>query len=96
MICLGTSVAPMEDIVGKEVDRYLTIPLSDEHITVLEWWEKYGCLFPHLSKLAMKYMAIPTSSVPSERVFSLTGHLVNKKQARLNPKHVQMITFLKT
>jgi hypothetical protein len=35
--------------------------------------------------------------VPSERVFSLAGHLVNKKRARLSPSNIgNIISRIKT
>ena len=34
------------------------------------------------------------SSVPSERVFSLAGHVTNKKKACMNPKNMDMLIFL--
>jgi hypothetical protein len=33
-----------------------------------------AAFYPRLSILAKKYLAIPVSYVPSERVFSLAGH----------------------
>lgn len=50
--------------------------------------------YPRFSVLAKKYLAIPASSVPAERVFSLAGHLVNKKRARLNPSNIDNIIFM--
>ena len=35
---------------------------------------KNAAFYPRLSLLAKKYLAIPVSYVPSERVFSLAGH----------------------
>ena len=35
---------------------------------------KNAAFYPRLSILAKKYLAIPVSYVPSERVFSLAGH----------------------
>ena len=44
------------------------------NLTILQWWGKNAAFYPRLSILAKKYLTIPTSYVPSERVFSLTGH----------------------
>ena len=39
-------------------------------IDPLEWWEMQDGQFATIGKLAWKYLAIPASSAPSERVFS--------------------------
>jgi hypothetical protein len=46
--------------------------------------------------LAKQYLAIPASYVPSERVFSLAVHLVNKKRACLRPSNIDNIIFMNT
>ena len=40
------------------------------------------------------YLAIPATSIPSERAFSAAGHIVNKKRACLHPSSVNMLVFL--
>ena len=81
------------NIAVEEVDRYLMSSVSSTD-TILGWWKENQKFFPHIAKLAKKYLAIPASSVPSERVFSFTGNLVNKKRARLSPKTVSTFVFL--
>jgi hypothetical protein len=46
-----------------------------------------AAFYPRLSILTKKYLAIPASYVPSKRVVSIAGHLVNKKRARLSPSN---------
>ena len=48
-----------------------------------------------LSSLAKKYLSILATSVPSERAFSLTGHVMNKKRASLLPDTVNTLAFLR-
>ena len=36
----------------------------------MQWWGENEDKFPNVSKLARKYLAIPASSDPSERVLS--------------------------
>ena len=47
-----------------------------------------------LSTLAAKYLCVPTTSVPSERVFICTGNIINSKRACIHPENVNMLCFL--
>ena len=82
-----------EDIVNKEYQRYLAEPVSKED--PLTWWKRRESVYPTLSKMAKKYLQIPASSIPSERIFSLAGTIVSKKRASLSPENVDMLIFLK-
>lgn len=57
------------------VRQYLELPLLDRKENPLEFWMKHKNLMPELCELAFKYLCIPSTSVPSERVFSKTGQL---------------------
>jgi hypothetical protein len=93
ILCMGQEKQADAETARKEVDRYLSCVLTD-NTSILAWWKENEMYYPNISKLAKKYLAIPASSVPSERVFSFTGHLVNKKRARMTPSNVNMFVFL--
>ena len=44
--------------------------------------------------MAKKYLSIPGTSVPSERVFSKGGVIVDPFRSRLSPHHVNTLIFL--
>jgi hypothetical protein len=50
--------------------------------------------YPRLSVLARQYLSIPGTSVPSERIFSATGLLVNKLRNRISSSVVDHVIFL--
>ena len=77
-----------------EVKRYFEERNIDRKEDPLQWWKENGARFPHLMIMAKKYLAIPGSSVPSERLFSKAGELISEKRSQLKPKNVDTILFL--
>eukprot|EP00742_Colponemidia_sp_Colp-10_P007348 GILJ01007909.1.p1 GENE.GILJ01007909.1~~GILJ01007909.1.p1 ORF type:complete len:722 (+),score=70.35 GILJ01007909.1:25-2190(+) len=63
---------------------------------VLRWWRERKHVFPILSDLALKYLAVPASAVPSERLFSAAGNLITKKRTKLAPDTVEEELFLRS
>lgn len=67
---------------------------SDGSDNILAWWKSHDSHFPRLGKLVKKYLSIPATSVPSERLFSAAGRLVTKLRNKLGVKKTDMILFL--
>jgi len=61
---------------------------------VAEWWEGNKSQFPLLYNLAAKYLAIPATSVSSERSFSKAGLTIGKLRTRLTGQHIDEINVL--
>ena len=78
--------------VKTEVVRYMAEPQKRDD--PLKWWKMNGHRFPHLQKLAKKFLCRPSTSVPSERLFSAAGLTVTKGRARLDPDTVDCLLFL--
>ena len=79
-----------------EVRRYLELANSSRESTnPLEWWQSSGKPnFPHLNKMATKYLVIQATSVPCERVFSSAGNILTQKRSCLSDKNASMYVFL--
>ncbi len=77
-----------------EVRQYFEEPVISREKDPLEWWHENSKHYPGLAKLALKYLCITASSVPSERLFSKAGELVSHRRSCLKPKNVDMLLFL--
>jgi len=63
--------------------QYVSLPLEKRSTAPLDFWQKHRVLLDPLFEIAMKYSIIPATSVPSERVFSKAGEILNAKRNRL-------------
>ena len=78
-----------------ELKKFKALPNLPRSDDPLKWWELSGkTLFPKLYNTAIKYLIIPATSVPAERVFSKAGSVLTKKRNRLGPKTANMIITL--
>lgn len=69
-----------------------TVPLE---IDVLDYWMRQKENMPKLANIALKYLWIPATSVPSERLFSLIAQILTETRSRLTPEHLFRLLFLK-
>merc|ERR1719273_2314845 len=70
-----------------ELRNYLEEGPLDEEIDPIVWWIDVGKeQFPLLFETAMKYLCIPATSCPSERVFSAAGEILRKRRNQLGRK----------
>ncbi|KAJ8414396.1 hypothetical protein AAFF_G00052660 [Aldrovandia affinis] len=63
----------------EEVHEYLQMTRIPMMSNPLEWWACNEKQFPRLAKLAKSYLAIPATSTPSERVFSLARNTITRQ-----------------
>lgn len=76
------------------IRQYLEMPHLERTKNPLDFWKKYKLTFPELYKISLKYLCVPATSVPAERVFSKTGLITNDRRNRLSPKNLDYIIFL--
>ena len=72
---------------SNEFEQYLQMKelLMHEKSDPLIWWKANCNSYPNLSKLAQKYLSIPATSVPSERLFSDAGiHVTSLTSGNFN------------
>lgn len=83
---------PNCDPILDEIQRYLQLDINCDD--VLQFWRSAGDAFPHLKILAQIILAVPSTSTPSEQVFSTTGLILNAKRTMLLPENVGKIQMI--
>jgi hypothetical protein len=76
-----------------EVDRYFSLNPCTGVANPHTWWRDNRASYPVLAILARKYLAIPATSVASERVFSFSGNMITDKRTRLSDDAVSDMVF---
>ena len=51
---------------------------------LLDWWKENEKQYEVLAKMTRKYLAIPVTSAPSERIWSLAKSVISSKRCRLS------------
>jgi hypothetical protein len=69
-------------------------PLEDLTVDPLQWFAVHAAEWPIISLMAEKFLAVPASSAPCERLFSDAGLLFTTKRARLTDEHAEQQLFL--
>ena len=76
----------------RELQQYRCISVATDDLP--QWWKRQAETFPKLSSLARGILAIPATSAPSERVFSIAGLVIQAKRSSLAPENVNKIIFV--
>ena len=72
--------------------QYLEKPNLARNLDPLQFWNTYDS--EPVRKLAHKFLSVPPTSVPSERIFSKTGSIISERRTRLKPEIVHKLTFI--
>ncbi len=78
------------------IKLYKSVPACTLHESSINWWRDRIGTYPLLVQVEVRYLMIPATSVPSERVFHVGGSIVNKKRCSLHSDNVNMMIFLHT
>ena len=82
---------------GQEAQTYLLetrtyveyMKARKEPVDGIQWWKKNKARFPIVASLAREWLAVPASSTPSERVFSIRGIVDSPKRSRMKSSTMQ-------
>ncbi|XP_072309606.1 E3 SUMO-protein ligase ZBED1-like [Eucyclogobius newberryi] len=85
---------PLRLRIQQEMLLFRALPKMKSSDDVLAFWQGKVDELPLLSRHAKKYLIVPGTSVPSERIFSTAGDIVSAERARLDPDSVNMLLFL--
>jgi len=79
-----------------EINRYInTKLLFSKDDTLLGWWNKHSLVFPQFSLLVQSLLGVPASSAASERIFSASGQILNKRKQSLTADVVDDILMIR-
>ena len=59
-----------------------------------DWWRDNLTRFPSVGAVARKWLSVPTTSTPSERVFSICGIVDSAKRSSLSGKSIEDQVFI--
>ena len=86
------------DSLQAEISSYMYLSkpcLNEEDDDPLQFWKEHQTSYPTLAKLAACYLAIPASSGPVERLFSIGGKLFRPERCRLTDKKFEKLMNIK-
>jgi hypothetical protein len=90
---IGGFVQPTSEL-STEYGNWIQGKNASPDTDILEWWKAHHQDFPILSQLAKRYLAIPASSAPSERVFSRLKDTVSPKRNRFSSQKLCQLLFV--
>ena len=93
-LLLGEDYFDEQQSFRDEFTSYIEEPPLHPNSNPLQWWMRNEERFPKVAAVARRYLCAPSTSVPSERVFSARGNIVTKKRCSLLPENVTCLVFL--
>ena len=78
------------------MNDYLSKPSVPVDSNPLTFWKNHENTYHKLSLLAQKYLAIPASSAPVERLFSVAGKIYRPDRCNLSDKSFETLMFIFT
>lgn len=89
----GGEKKPTLQLVKEEVASYKAVDCISLDSNLLVWWMTNESTYPRIVKLAKRYLAVPATSVPSERIFSTAVDIVTASRSSLSVDSVDKLVF---
>lgn len=86
--------AQLKVVIMQEVQAYLVETEHVQNCNPLEWWRVSSAKYPNVAACARKWLSVPATSTPSERVFSICGLVSTCKRSRLIGESIEAQVFL--
>ncbi|XP_062565444.1 E3 SUMO-protein ligase ZBED1-like [Armigeres subalbatus] len=84
-----------DSVIEQECQTYISsVNVSQVKNDVVKFWSDRQKQFPWLSTLASKYLCVPATSTPSERVFNVAGLTVSARRSSIHPANVNKTIFV--
>ena len=78
-----------------ELKGYVLKSTNPGNSDPLSFWKDHEDTYPKLAILAMRYLAVPASSAPVERLFSIAGKVFRPDRCNLSDKTFETLMFLR-
>ncbi|XP_042236493.1 E3 SUMO-protein ligase ZBED1-like [Homarus americanus] len=89
------SSTPRPTPSDSEVSLYLSQPCLPEDVDPLDYWKAKHPEFSVLTRLASRYLAIPATSSPVERLFSNAGKLFRPERCNLSDNRFEQLMMIR-
>ena len=86
---------PVSSSTTEEISKYLAEPSLDEKADPVAYWHSRSTNLSIPAKLSLKYLAIPATSAPVERLFSVAGKVFRADRCRLTGAKFEALMFIK-
>ncbi len=85
-----------EDATAVQVVKYFASEILPRSQDPMAWWKTIGKIeYPDLFKLAKRFLSVPGTSVPSERVFSSAGFIISQRRCCMADETAENLIFLR-
>lgn len=80
--------------ISEEIALYGSLCRQNPTLDAIVFWKAYGNQMPIMKTMAQRYLATPSTSVPSESAFNRSAYIGRKERARLTPENLAYTVFV--